>query len=89
MLVASIGITQLCVSCFPAYVQNTSINDMFGTQLNYMDFFKGIYNKKILQLIFVVWSLVNLLVSLIKFALPDKYTREVEAIRNKRKRSCC
>lgn len=81
MLLASTAITQLATCCFPAYVRNTAIYNMFGLQVNYMRFYKYFYRYKIFGVAFVSWSLLTLIYMLFTCNRLPKYVEEIEAIR--------
>ena len=43
MLIASVGVMELCISSFPTYTRNTEIYLIMGLQLNYMKFYRVFY----------------------------------------------
>jgi LMBR1 domain-containing protein 1 len=81
LLIASTGITQLATSCFPTYTRNTAIYNMYGLQVNYMRFYRYLYQYKVFGIALVAWSLVTLIYLLFTCNRPPKYQQEIEKIR--------
>jgi len=43
LLIASVGVIQLCISSFPTYTRNTDIYMIFGNTIRYMHFYTFFY----------------------------------------------
>lgn len=80
LLIASTGITQLATGCFPTYTRNTAIYNMYGLQVNYMRFYRYLYQYKVFGIAFVVWAGITLIYLLVTCNRKPKYLREREAI---------
>ena len=61
LCIASVGITQLCISSFPTYTRNTEIYMIFGVQINDMRFYNVFYKHNVFAISFIVWSLIVLI----------------------------
>lgn len=81
LLLASVGITQLATGCFPTYTRNTAIYNMFGIQVNYMRFYRYLYQHKVFGIILVVWAFITLIYLMITCNRLPKYAERIEAIR--------
>lgn len=81
LLIASVGITQLATGCFPTYTRNTAIYNMFGLQVNYMRFYKYLYDKKVFGYALVVWAFLSLIYLLFTCRRPAKHEEEIAKIR--------
>lgn len=80
MLIASTGVTQLATGCFPTYTRNTAIYNMYGLQVNYMRFYRYLYQYKVFGIAFVAWAGVALIYMLIVCGRKPKYQRQRERI---------
>ena len=61
MLIASVGVIQLCISSFPTYTRNTEIYLMLGVQLQYMRFYQAFYRNNVFPIAFIIWSFLTLI----------------------------
>lgn len=61
MLIASVGVIQLCISSFPTYTRNTDIYLIIALQLNYMKFYSAFYQNNVFPIAFVIWSGLSLI----------------------------
>lgn len=77
ILLASVGITQLATSCFTTYTRNTAIYNMFGIQVNYMRFYRYLYQHKVFGIAFVIWAFVTLIYLLITCNKPSKFAGKI------------
>ena len=80
LLIASTGVTQLATGCFPTYTRNTAIYNMYGLQVNYMRFYRYLYQYKVFGIAFVAWAGVTLIYLLITCGRKPKYQIEREKI---------
>ena len=81
--IASVGVIQLCISCFPTYTRNTEIYMIFGVQINYMYFYNAFYKNNVFHIAFVVWALLSLIFLLITFNKKPPYMKEIERLRER------
>jgi hypothetical protein len=65
MLIASVGVIQLCISSFPYYTRNTEIYMMVGLQLQYMKFYSTFYQKDVFAIALIAWTALTLIYMLI------------------------
>ena len=75
LLIASVGVIQLCISSFPTYTRNTDIYMIFGNTINYMNFYRFFYDKNIFTIAFVVWSFITLIYMLITINKKPSYMK--------------
>lgn len=61
MLIASVGVIQLCISSFPTYTRNTDIYLIIALQLNYMKFYSAFYQNNVFPIAFVIWAGLSLI----------------------------
>lgn len=78
LIMASIGVTQLCVSSFPLYTRFTEIYSIFEVELKYMRFFSIFYQRTIFPIALVCWTFLSLLYLLVTCNKPPKYMIDVE-----------
>ena len=84
LLIASVGVIQLCISSFPTYTRNTEIYTIVGVNINYMRFYTFFYNNTIFHIAFLVWALLTLVYQLCTCNKKPEYMRDIERIRNQR-----
>lgn len=65
LLIASVGVIQLCISSFPTYTRNTEIYMIVGVQLKYMRFYELFYKNNVFPIALVAWSIITLVYMLI------------------------
>lgn len=78
LIIASVGITQLCVSCFPLYTRNTEIYTIFTVQINYMHFYQPIYSSNAFPIALIGWSLLTLIYLLVTCNRKPHYMKKIE-----------
>ncbi len=81
LLIASVGVIQLCISCFPIYTRNTEIYTIFGNTVRYMTFYKYFYDKNVFLIALVVWSFIALIYMLVTINKKPSYLKAIELIR--------
>lgn len=81
MLIASVGVVQLCVSSFPSYTNNTEVYMIFGLQLHYLDFYSGFYQNNVFHIALIVWTFLTLIYMVVTCNKKPPYMRNIEKIR--------
>lgn len=82
ILLASCAVTQLATNCFSYYAARAEIYSMFGVEINYMRFYRYVYEKRIMPGVFLGWALLVLVGMLFTCSRPPKHVEEIEAIRS-------
>jgi hypothetical protein len=82
MLIASVGVIQLCISSFPTYTRNTEIYMIIGLQLNYMKFYSAFYQNNVFSIALIVWAFLSFIYMLFTCGRKPAYMKEIEKIRN-------
>lgn len=82
MLIASVGVIQLCISSFPTYTRNTEIYMIVGLQLNYMKFYSAFYQNNVFSIALIIWTFLTFIYMLITCNKKPPYMKEIERIRN-------
>jgi len=77
LLIASVGVIQLCIACFPIYTRNTDIFVIFGNTVRYMTFYKYFYDKNVFTIAFVVWTFIALIYMLVTINKKPSYLKEI------------
>jgi hypothetical protein len=75
LLIGSVGVIQLCISCFPIYTRNTDIYTIFGSSTKYMTFYQFFYDKNAFPIAFVVWSFIALIYMLVTINKKPAYLK--------------
>lgn len=83
LLIASVGVIQLCISSFPTYTRNTEIYLLFGVQINYMRFYTGFYRHNVFPIAFLIWTFLTLIYQIATCNRKPAYMRDIEKIREK------
>lgn len=60
MLIASVGVIQLCISSFPTYTRNSDIYMIFGNTIQYMSFYKYFYDHNVFTIALIIWTFLSL-----------------------------
>jgi len=75
ILLCSVPTVQFCVRAFPIYARETSIDMLFGTQIEYMKFFKYFWENNV----FIIAMLIVVLFAMIATSIqPRNRAAEVE-----------
>jgi len=75
LLLCSVPTVQFCVKAFPIYCRDTSIDMLFGTQIEYMQFFKYFWENNV----FIIAMLIVLFCTMIANSVsPKSRAAEVE-----------
>lgn len=82
MLVASVGVIELCISSFPTYTRQTDIYTIVCLQLNYMKFYSLFYQNHVFPIALIIWTGIALIYILATCNKKPPYMREIERIRN-------
>lgn len=77
LLIASVGVIQLCISSFPTYTRNTDIYMIFGNTIRYMYFYTFFYEKNVFAIAFVIWSFITLIYLLITINKKPAYMQDI------------
>lgn len=77
LLIASVGVIQLCIASFPTYTRNSDIYMIFGNTIRYMYFYNFFYEKNVFAIAFVTWSLLTLIYMLITLNKKPAYMKEI------------
>ena len=77
LLIGSVGVIQLCITCFPIYARFTDIYTIFGSIVKYMTFYRFFYEKNAFTIAFVVWSFIALIYMLITINKKPSYLKEI------------
>lgn len=77
LLIASVGVIQLCISSFPSYTRNTDIYMIFGNTISYMNFYKAFYDNNVFTIAFVIWTFVTLVYMLVTCNKKPAYMKEI------------
>lgn len=85
MLIASVGVIQLCISSFPTYTRNTEIYTIIALQLNYMKFYSAFYQNNVFPIAFVIWTGLSAIFLCCTCNKKPEYMRELERIRRTEK----
>jgi hypothetical protein len=85
MLIASVGVIQLCISSFPTYTRNTEIYMIIALQLNYMKFYSAFYQNNVFPIALIIWTFLALIYQCFTCSSKPPYMREIERIRGKEK----
>ena len=75
MLIASVGVIQLCISSFPTYTRNTDIYMIFGNTIQYMYFYTFFYEKNVFAIALIVWTFLTLIYMLITINKKPDYMK--------------
>lgn len=81
LLIASVGIIQLCISSFPTYTRNSEIYMIFGVQINYMRFYTAFYRYNVFPIALIIWTFLTLIYQIATCNRKPKYMRDIERIR--------
>lgn len=81
LLIGSVGVMQLCISCFPIYTRNTDIFIIFGNTFRYITFYKYFYDKNVFTIALVIWTFIALIYMLLTINKKPSYLKEIENIR--------
>lgn len=82
MLIASVGVIQLCISSFPTYTRNTEIYAIIEIQLEYMKFYSAFYSNNVFPIALIIWTFLSLFYLVCTCNKKPAYMREIERIRN-------
>lgn len=82
MLIASVGVIQLCISSFPTYTRNTEIYMIIALQLKYMKFYSAFYQNNVFPIAFVIWTGLALIFQCITCSSKPEYMRQIEKVRS-------
>jgi LMBR1 domain-containing protein 1 len=82
MLVASVGVVELCISSFPTYTRQTEIYAIVVLQLNYMKFYSLFYQNHVFPVALVIWAGIALIYMLVTCNKKPPYMQDIERIRN-------
>ncbi len=77
LLIASVGVIQLCISSFPTYTRNTDIYMIFGNTIRYMYFYTFFYEKNVFTIAFVIWSFITLIYLVITINKKPAYMQDI------------
>lgn len=81
LILASVGVIQLCLSSFPTYTRMAEINTIFNSEIRYMRLYRLFFEKSIFQIALIGWTVLTLLYLLITCNRPPKYMQELQDIR--------
>lgn len=81
MLIASVGVVQLCISSFPSYTTNTEIYMIFGLQIRYLRFYAAFYGNNVFHIAFIIWAFLTLIYLIVTCNKKPPYMKEIERIR--------
>jgi LMBR1 domain-containing protein 1 len=73
LLIASVGVIQLCISSFPTYTRNSDIYMIFGNTINYMNFYKFFYDNNVFTIALVIWTFITLIYMLVTINKKPAY----------------
>jgi len=76
ILLCSVPCIQFCATCFPVYARFTSINMLFGTQVQYLPFFSWFWNNNFFVIILVIFSFFTLVQLII---WPKDHAADIDA----------
>lgn len=82
MLIASVGVVELCISSFPTYTRNTDIYSIIALQLNYMKFYSIFYQNDVFPIALIIWAGIALIYMLVTCNKKPPYMQDIERIRN-------
>jgi len=82
MLIASVGVIQLCISSFPTYTRNTEIYAIVGIQLEYMKFYSAFYHNNVFPIALIIWTFLTFIYLLFTCNSKPAYMKEIDKIRN-------
>jgi len=85
ILLCSVPTVQFCARAFPIYARETQIDLLFGTQIQYLNFFKYFWEQNV----FIVALLVVVFISLLYLLMRPRdraaeVERELDAIANRK-----
>jgi len=80
ILLCSIPTVQFCVKAFPVYARETSVNMLFGTQAEHLEFFKYFWMSNFFIYVIVILSGLTLIWLLVS---PQDKSAKIEAILDK------
>jgi len=75
IMLCSVPTVQFCVRAFPIYARNTAIDVLFGTQIQYLSFFKYFFEENVFIIAMIVVSFLTLLYLIYR---PRDRAQEVE-----------
>lgn len=81
MLIASVGVAQLCISSFPSYASNTEIYMIFGLQIRYLRFYSAFYQNNVFSIALIIWTFLTLIYLMITCNKKPAYMKDIEKIR--------
>lgn len=83
LLIASVGVIQLCISSFQTYTVNAEIYMIFNVQLRYMRFYNLFYNYNIFSIALICVAFLGLIYLLFVCNQKPPYMKEIEKIRSR------
>lgn len=75
LLIASVGVIQLCISSFPTYTRNTEIYLIFGVQIQYMRFYNFFYKNGIFPIALLIWFGLSFIIQLVMCKVKPKHLK--------------
>lgn len=81
MLIASVGVVQLCISSFPSYANNTEIYMIFGLQIHYLRFYSAFYKNNVFHIALIILAFLYLIYLLVTCNKKPAYMKDIEKIR--------
>lgn len=82
MLIASVGVIELCISSFPTYTHKTEIYMIICLQLQYMKFYSIFYQNDVFPIALMIWTGIALIYMLVTCNKKPPYMQEIDRIRN-------